>query len=346
MHHNFHNFRKDKTWTTENDTDKLEKNEVLREEVPKEMEVPRTRVPLGEAETKIDKIEVPLEDTQEPEKINEGVIQQAQAELEHAAADPENADLRRQQLTMRAAEKEKVEEQREQQKMEKEKKKAEGKSKAKPKGRPRKAEGDGAERVKRVKKRKQEVEQEEEEEEVEDADSTAAEPEAKPKKNRKKKKQTAEGAPKAKAKATAKAKRAPRARRADDEPKPDEEMVQDMVELMLKYHQNPYDKTKEKMHKEFKKGTTRVWVSIYWNRPAGGVKIMEGDKESQKFYFSYEYSSVAVHIYMCNRMAARWMTNPAEWHESDEALNLFRLLLVSGAKAQEEFNKRLQSLSA
>ena len=329
--------------------DSLKENETVdkswidnpeKEEIPKKMDVPEkiekleqapqeNAIPLAEAEKKID--EVPLEKTQNLEDpITKDFLQQIQSDLNVAAEVPEAEDLRRRQLTMRATEKEKAEEQKELQKAKKENKKnADAAAKPKPKGRPRKAEGDGEERVgKQSRKRKQK-------DEDEDGDATSA---ASPKPKKKNTQNGKIGTASPKAKAKAKAKRAPRGRK-DADPKYDPGMVQDMVDLMCTYHEKPYDKTKQSMHKEFTKGKTRIWVSIYWNRPAGGVKIMEGEKESQKFYFSYCYSSIAVHIYMCNKMAERWVLKDAEWHSTDEALQLFRLLLVSATKAQEEFEK-------
>ena len=89
---------------------------------------------------------------------------------------------------------------------------------------------------------------------------------------------------------------------------------QDMVDLMCTYLWEAVWQDKgEHAQGVHEREKTRIWVSIYWNRPAGGVKIMEGDKESQKFYFSYCYSSIAVHIYMCNKMAERWVLKDAEW---------------------------------
>ena len=246
-------------------------------EVPKKMEqAPQENaIASTEPEMKIDKSnEEPVEKIQSPEPTK-GVLQQIEADLNAAASVPEAEDLRRGQLTMRAAEKGKVEEQRELQKAEKEnKKQAQGKAKAK--GRPRKVEGDGEERVAKLsRKRKQKDQAEDGDNEIDEVGPDAS---PKPKKKSKKKKaQTQEGelgtaSPKAKAKA--KAKRAPRARKIAD-PNHDPGMVQDMVDLMCKYHETPYDKTKETMHKVYVKGETRVWVSIYWNRPAGGLKIMD-----------------------------------------------------------------------
>ena len=153
--------------------------------------------------------------------------------------------------------------------------------------------------------------------------------------------------PKAKAKSKADAKRPPRPRRKEASPATDPKMVKDMVDLMIKYKDVPYDKDNETYHKVYTKGKSPVWVSIYFGRPAGGVKIQEGEKESQKFYFSYLHSTVAVHIYMCNSMCEKFFEMAANkveaWWDREDAMHHFRQLIVSGGAAQkifeEKFNK-------
>ena len=126
---------------------------------------------------------------------------------------------------------------------------------------------------------------------------------------------------KAEAKPKAKAKRVPRGKKGEEnQTEPDETMVDEIVQLLVHHASEPYD-------------------NIYWNRPAGGVKMMEEGKESQKFYFSYCYSSIAVHIYLCNKMAEKWLNHELAWWQSDDGLAFFRLLLVTAARAEEVFGK-------
>lgn len=276
------------------------------------------------------------------------LLEQVNADLQtRAAAGPADEDLRRAQLQMRASEKEKQEEEREQQKA----KKAEKAEKIpKAKGRPRKIPGEPVPKKQRKSKAAQATAEENPgEEAMDDAEhDDEVEPnEENAQKKRKNSKKDQKPKAKAKAKAKADAKRPPRPRRKEASPAADPKMVQDMVDLLIKYKDVPYDKDNETYHKVYTKGKSPLWVSIYFGRPAGGVKIQEGEKESQKFYFSYLHSTVAVHIYMCNSMCEKFFemaaNNVEAWWDREDAMHHFRQLIVSGGAAQkifeEKFNK-------
>ena len=315
-------------------TDKIE--EVKTEKVDKIEEVQTEKVDkIEEVQTeKVDKIEEvqtekvepepselegkkPLE--VEPKKVESKVLDQVKADLQKAAESNPPGDLRREQLTMRATEKDKAEEEREQNK-ERKAKEAEAKKEAKPKGRPRKIEGDADDQPKKRRRKSTPAE------DVDEGKDPAASPKAK-----------AEAKPKAKAKRVP---RGPRGKKGEEnQTEPDETMVDEIVQLLVHHASEPYDKTKDVAHKMFTKGKYKVWTNIYWNRPAGGVKMMEEGKESQKFYFSYCYSSIAVHIFLCNQMAEKWLNHELAWWQSDDGLAFFRLLLVTAARAEEVFGK-------
>ena len=146
--------------------------------------------------------------------------------------------------------------------------------------------------------------------------------------------------PKAKAKAKAKAgaKRAPRAK--GNLPQPCKIMEKEMYELLLRYKDKPYCKEKDVLHKIYtKKNSPKFYTSIYFGRPAGGVKIVCPDgSETQKFYFSYAYSTVAVHIYACNKIISTFQNAEDGWWDGEEALALFQLLLITAASAQKSFD--------
>ena len=280
--------------------------------------------------------EVPvLENKKEAEKgLN--LLMMVQEQLsEKADSGKKEEDLRRAQLTMRASEKERLEEERESNKA----KKKESKT-PKAKGRPRRKEGEVVTKAKRSKK-------------VESAGNEEGEPEdeapsgpgkkTKTKGGKKRKQAEAEdddadgpstAAPKAKAKTGPK--RTPRGK--GNLPKPDPTMKQEMIDLMKRYHTVPYDKLQDVLHKVYTKKNANPYCSIYWNRPAGGVKIILEDKsETQRFYFSYCYSSIAVNIYMCNKVCKEFAGAAHGWWDSQDAIHLEQLLLITAAEAEKEF---------
>eukprot|EP00435_Cladocopium_sp_Y103_P007480 s2851_g2.t1 len=240
-------------------------------------------------------------------------------------AEEEGTDLRRAQLKMRASEKGKLEEERE---ANKEKKKATSKQAPKPRGRPRRGEGEPEKTSSRKCKKGGEAEGE--------GKSAAAKSASKKRKAEKDEEMEGEGdqpQPKAKAKAKAKpkagAKRAPRAR--GNLPEPDKVMEKEMFDLMRRYKNKPYDKETDVLHRVYtKKNSPKFYASIYFGRPAGGVKIVFPDgSETQKFYFSYAYSTVAVHIYACNKIISTFQNAEDGWWDGPEAQALFQLLLVT-----------------
>ena len=317
----------------------LEKTLPEKKSVDEEMESAETsKMESMEKKAGINQEVPPPEDKKKAEKgLN--LLMMVQEELnEKAANDSKEEDLRRAQLAMRASEKGKLEEERESKKAKKKKD-----VKAKPKGRPRKVQGEAEDKPKRSK----EVESEDEEEgEAEASGSRKKRKTRRVTKKRKQREDEAEPsapAPKAKAKAKAGPKRAPRAR--GPLPNPDPTMKKEMIDLMKRYHEVPYDKLKDVLHKVYTKKNANPYSCIYWNRPAGGVKIVLEDKsETQRFYFSYCYSSIAVHIYMCNKVCQAFAGAAPGWWDSKDAIFLEQLLLVTAAEAEKEFGDWKQNV--
>eukprot|EP00435_Cladocopium_sp_Y103_P018737 s3080_g4.t1 len=286
---------------------------------------------------------VPLPAQKEAEKgLGLNLLKLVESQLnEKAANGSKEEDLRRAQLTMRASEKERVEEEREANKEKKNQEKKHAKAKkAKAKGRPRKKEGEAVSKSKKPENAEEEEEQDEapasrrrrkggngKKRRHDEEDDSAAEPRAAPKSKAK---------AKAKAKPKAGPKRTPRPRVAL--PEPDEKIQKDLVNLMKRYHKVPYDKLNDTLHKVYTKKNANPYACIYWNRPAGGVKIVLEDKsEIQRFYFSSCYPTIAVQIYMCNKLCEDFASGAHGWWESPGALQLEQLLLVSAAEAEKEF---------
>lgn len=112
-----------------------------------------------------------------------------------------------------------------------------------------------------------------------------------------------------------------------------------MVNLMKRYMDSPYDKTKDTLHKIYSKSNSKIYPCVYWNRPASGVKVLEESGESQKYYFSHQYPTIAVPIYMCNKICEKFAGRADQWWDQEESLQFFRLLLITGQQAEEEFAK-------
>lgn len=69
------------------------------------------------------------------------------------------------------------------------------------------------------------------------------------------------------------------------------------------------------------------------------MKVLEESGESQKYYFSHQYPTIAVPIYMCNKICEKFAGRADQWWDQEESLQFFRLLLITGQQAEEEFAK-------
>ena len=85
-------------------------------------------------------------------------------------------------------------------------------------------------------------------------------------------------------------------------------------------------------------------MSVYWKRPAVGVKVVQPDgTKNQKFYFSRVFNSIAVNILQAAKMADLLRAHPAEFMNSEEAAFLYKQLQVSAAAAADEFGANPQT---
>ena len=137
------------------------------------------------------------------------------------------------------------------------------------------------------------------------------------------------------------AKRTPKSK-IEEEPKVDKTVVKECLNLMKRYQGAPYDKTQDVLHKIYNKKNAKAFLSVYWSRPAAGVKVIDDGVEGQKFYFSHCYPTVAVHIYLGNRMCSKFIDSgsPQGWFDTAEALSFYQMLLVSASEATETFLKK------
>lgn len=91
------------------------------------------------------------------------------------------------------------------------------------------------------------------------------------------------------------------------------------------------------MHKMYVKGKSAVWATVYWNRPACGVKVIEAGGDSQKFYFSHRFNSAAAQIYQANKLIEKFVWCEPGWWDTEKALDFHQLLIITGHAAQEKF---------
>ena len=314
---------------TPKEPEKLTAHHHVEDHQPKEPKNPTADLPQEEAHAAKGNSELKAADV--AANFQAKWLKDLKGDLTEEAKSESNQDLRRAQLTARANEKERVEEER----GERKEQKKNAKKDPKPKGRPRRVEGDEPPKKRKSNKSKGG----EDAVEATETSSPAAGPPAKKKKKTEALADKGAALPKAKAKPKACAKRAPMTRGGKPPPPSDKAMEKEIFDLLRRYKDVPYNKDTDVLHKIYTKKNSNPYCCIYWNRPAGGVKIHCPDgAEMQKFYFSYAYSSVAVHIYCCNQIIKKFQGAPEGWWDSSEAMDLFQLLLVTAGSAQKSFN--------
>ncbi|CAK9064198.1 unnamed protein product [Durusdinium trenchii] len=107
----------------------------------------------------------------------------------------------------------------------------------------------------------------------------------------------------------------------------DKAMEQEFLDLMKKYQDAPpYSKETGTMHQQTL-AAIQIYesrlITPYWTRPAVGLKVKETKK--QIFYFSIAFPTIA------------------EWVESDEAENHFKMIQLTAASALDKFNAELST---
>lgn len=78
-------------------------------------------------------------------------------------------------------------------------------------------------------------------------------------------------------------------------------------------------------------------MSIYWNRPAVGLKLVVDGKKVQKFYFSAKYATIGVNIMQATKMAAFLKDKPVDFADSQEARNFYGKVMVTTGAAHDRF---------
>ena len=78
-------------------------------------------------------------------------------------------------------------------------------------------------------------------------------------------------------------------------------------------------------------------MSIYWNRPAVGLKLVVDGKKVQKFYFSAKYATIGVNIMQATKMAAFLKDKPVDFADSQEARSFYGKVMVTTGAAHDRF---------
>lgn len=231
-------------------------------------------------------------------------------------ADMDEGDVRRQQLLMRAAEKQKVEEKREENKQ----KKAEAKGEPKRKGRPRKVvEPPSA----------ADAPAEHAEPSVPNRGAAKKSGERKAQRPKPEAADVGEGAPAD----PVPAKRQRRAK-ADTsaEGEVDEAWKLEMQGLLVGWKEKEYDRDTEDMHKNVYGDL--IAITPYWARPAVGVKIRVEKKSGwhQVVYWSF-IPHIVLGLCMARKFATKLHEHGVEWWETEDGKRFERKLRLSAAAA-------------
>ncbi len=93
-----------------------------------------------------------------------------------------------------------------------------------------------------------------------------------------------------------------------------------------------------------------VVVSVYWTRAAVGVKIIqENGKQSQKYYFSRVFNSIAINI--CQAMEMAYFLKDKAWNFVDTNVaeceeHYFRVQMSAAVAADRFEEMKAQKLAA
>lgn len=114
----------------------------------------------------------------------------------------------------------------------------------------------------------------------------------------------------------------------------DEDLKDEMVALLAKWHNKEYNRAEETYHSSDGFGDA-ISFTVYWSRPAVGIKIWDYEEEewSQKAYFA-KYS-LPLCIFMARKFAEKLVLNGLDWSNSDEGI-AYRNVLKATALAAEE----------
>lgn len=127
-----------------------------------------------------------------------------------------------------------------------------------------------------------------------------------------------------------------KAKKAKQEPptQVDEEMKDEMVALLAKWKGKEYNKDEETYHSSADFGDA-ITFTVYWTRPAVGIKIWDYEEEewTQRAYFAK--CSLTLCIFMARKYALKLCENGLDWGTSDES-HTYRNVLKATATAAED----------
>lgn len=85
-------------------------------------------------------------------------------------------------------------------------------------------------------------------------------------------------------------------------------------------------------------------MPVYWNRGAVGVKVTSDEgKDRQLFYFSDNFDTVAVNIFLSSKMCERLVANGKDWATTEDAKHFETKLKATAAAALEKFKEEISS---
>ena len=116
----------------------------------------------------------------------------------------------------------------------------------------------------------------------------------------------------------------------------DEGLKKEMVALLKKWHGKEYNRNEETYHSSDEFGEA-IAFTVYWTRPAVGIKIWDYEEEdwSQKAYFA-KYS-LTLCIFMARKFALQLFKKGLEWGSTDEGIAFRNDLKATAVAAEEAF---------
>ena len=78
---------------------------------------------------------------------------------------------------------------------------------------------------------------------------------------------------------------------------------------------------------------------MYWTRDAVGVKVQTQTGWSQKFYFSRKFITIAVNIWLANKMIDFVKGHDTSFADSPEAVQHYNMLLLTAAAAHDRYEQ-------
>ena len=116
----------------------------------------------------------------------------------------------------------------------------------------------------------------------------------------------------------------------------DEDLKKEMVALLKKWHGKEYNRNEETYHSSDEFGEA-IAFTVYWTRPAVGIKIWDYEEEdwSQKAYFA-KYS-LTLCIFMARKFALQLFKKGLEWGSTDEGIAFRNDLKATAVAAEDAF---------